>query len=131
MTQRLRDRLNELHKLTAQTPLFNPVFQLGLDLSREIESGALPLDEVAALVEELGCEALQSRAYRHGADTELGCDVPNFQAFTGQKLTDRDPLAQHSVGVVLLRCGRLGGCGGRCAKCGHAGGVVTSGLGDQ
>ena len=64
MTQRLRDRLNELHRLTAATPLFNPVFQLGLDLSREIESGELTLDRVEALVEELGCEALQMRARR-------------------------------------------------------------------
>ena len=67
MTQRLRDRLNELHKLTAQTPLFNPVFQLGLDLSREIEGGDLSLDDVASLVEDLGCDALQARARRlHG-----------------------------------------------------------------
>lgn len=64
MTDRLRARLNDLHRLTAQTPLFNPVFQLGLELSREIESGALTLDAVAALVEDLGCEALQSRANR-------------------------------------------------------------------
>lgn len=67
MTDRLRNRLNELHRLTAQTPLFNPVFQLGLELSREIESGALSLSDVAALVEDLGCEALQSRAQRLGA----------------------------------------------------------------
>ena len=67
MTERLRDRLNDLHRLTAATPLFNPVFQLGLDLSREIESGELGLDQVETLVEELGCEALQMRARRLNA----------------------------------------------------------------
>jgi phosphoenolpyruvate carboxylase len=67
MTDDLRARLGELHRLTRQTPLFNPVFQLGLDLSREIESGAMTLDAVAAKVEELGCEALQSRARRLNA----------------------------------------------------------------
>jgi phosphoenolpyruvate carboxylase len=61
-TDALRDRLKELHSLTAQTPLFNPVFQLSLDISREIESGALPLASVEGLVRELECEALQSRA---------------------------------------------------------------------
>jgi phosphoenolpyruvate carboxylase len=64
MTKRLRERLGELHELTAQTPLFNPVFQMGLDLSRELESGALSLTDMTELVEELGCEALQSRAHR-------------------------------------------------------------------
>ena len=67
MTGRLRERLGELHKLTAQTPLFNPVFQMGLDLSRDLESGVLSLDDMAKMVEELGCEALQSRAHRLNA----------------------------------------------------------------
>lgn len=58
----LRERLKGLHRQTAETPIFNPVFQLSLDLSRQIENGGLPLDEVAALVDELECEALESRA---------------------------------------------------------------------
>ncbi|MDE2300951.1 MAG: phosphoenolpyruvate carboxylase [Sphingomonadales bacterium] len=57
-------RLDELHPRTAETPLFNPVFQLGLELSRQIESGALSLDGVEALVAELECEALRARAQR-------------------------------------------------------------------
>jgi len=60
----LEARLEALHPLTAQTPMFNPVFQLGLDLSRELESGALTLGEVEALVSELECESLQTRARR-------------------------------------------------------------------
>jgi phosphoenolpyruvate carboxylase len=60
----LRDRLNALHRRTAESPLFNPVFELSLELSRELESGSLTLDEAAALVAELECEGLQSRAAR-------------------------------------------------------------------
>ncbi len=60
----LRSRLAELHKLTAQTPLFNPVFQLSLDVSREIEGGTARLPDIATLVSDLECEALQSRARR-------------------------------------------------------------------
>jgi phosphoenolpyruvate carboxylase len=58
----LNERLQELHTLTSETPLFNPVFQLSLDLSREIERRDLPLSSVGALVSELECDALQSRA---------------------------------------------------------------------
>ncbi len=64
--QALRDRLQELHGLTKQTPLFNPVFQLSLDVSRELESGALTLGAMGGLVSDLDCEALQSRAKRIG-----------------------------------------------------------------
>ncbi|WP_219895552.1 phosphoenolpyruvate carboxylase [Aquisediminimonas profunda] len=62
--QDLRDRLQELHALTAQTPLFNPVFQLSLDISRELEGGVIDLSVIDALVNDLSCEALQSRAMR-------------------------------------------------------------------
>jgi phosphoenolpyruvate carboxylase len=58
----LNARLQELHALTRETPLYNPVFQLSLDLSRRIESGDMPLKDVAKLVAELECDALQSRA---------------------------------------------------------------------
>ena len=60
----LHARLQELHPRTADTPLFNPVFQVGLELSRRIEAGTLSLDDVAALVAELECEGLQARATR-------------------------------------------------------------------
>ena len=57
-------RLQELHARTRETPLFNPVFQLGLDLSRALEGGAMDLDALEGLVEELECSSLQSRAKR-------------------------------------------------------------------
>ena len=64
--QALRGRLQELHALTAQTPLFNPVFQLSLDISRELEGGVIDLAAIGTLVSDLDCEALQSRAKRVG-----------------------------------------------------------------
>ena len=60
----LEQRLQQLHLRTAETPLFNPVFQLGLEISRLLESGAMSLDTVDALVSELECEGLQARARR-------------------------------------------------------------------
>jgi phosphoenolpyruvate carboxylase len=63
----LNSRLQELHVLTTESPLYNPVFQLSLDLSRKIESGDLVLASVDTLVAELECAALQSRAAKlHG-----------------------------------------------------------------
>ena len=64
MSNRLRERLVELHQRTVETPLFNPVFQLSLELSRDVESGALSLDAIQGMVAELRCEALQARALR-------------------------------------------------------------------
>ncbi len=60
----LHTRLSELHQQTRETPLFNPVFQLGLDLSRALEGGNANLDELEAMVAELECASLQSRASR-------------------------------------------------------------------
>jgi phosphoenolpyruvate carboxylase len=60
----LEQRLKELHPRTAETPLFNPVFQLGLELSRLIEADTLSLDRIEALVSELECEGLKARATR-------------------------------------------------------------------
>ncbi|WP_421837852.1 phosphoenolpyruvate carboxylase [Novosphingobium sp.] len=60
----LRNRLQELHARTAETPLFNPVFQLSHDLSRQLESGALDLSAMESLVAALECEGLQARAAR-------------------------------------------------------------------
>jgi len=60
----LVERLQMHHARTRETPLFNPVFQLGLDLSRLIEAGELDLAAIEALVAELECESMQSRASR-------------------------------------------------------------------
>ncbi|MDP4538610.1 phosphoenolpyruvate carboxylase [Qipengyuania sp. DY56-A-20] len=60
----LSARLAQLHERIRETPLFNPVFQLSLDLSRQLESGDMTLEDCAALVEELECVSFQSRAER-------------------------------------------------------------------
>ncbi len=64
----LSERLRELHARTRETPLFNPVFQLSLDLSRALEgpagSAVMDLDAVERLVEELECTSLKARARR-------------------------------------------------------------------
>ncbi|ALE17324.1 Phosphoenolpyruvate carboxylase [Altererythrobacter epoxidivorans] len=60
----LIDRLSQHHLRTQETPLFNPVFQLGLDLSRELEGGEIDLDTLEALVAELECDSMQSRSRR-------------------------------------------------------------------
>ena len=92
----LEARLQELHLRTAETPLFNPVFQLGLELSRKIETGELPLDAVEALVAELECDGLQTRAARLArliapvdpADNQTRlaalADAPDFEAFAAR-----------------------------------------------
>ena len=60
----LAARLGELHRRTAETPLFNPVFQLSLDLSRALESGSTSLVQLEALVSALECDGLKARAER-------------------------------------------------------------------
>ncbi len=60
----LETRLGELHHRTRETPLFNPVFQLSLDLSRALEGGDLTLDDLTGLVAELECDGLKTRAAR-------------------------------------------------------------------
>lgn len=83
----LHARLQALHARTAETPLFNPVFQLGLELSRQIESGSLTLDQAAALVAELECEGLQARASRLAAllgPLAAGENAARLHAVAGQ-----------------------------------------------
>ncbi len=60
----LIERLQEQHARTRETPLFNPVFQLGLDLSRALEANELNLGAIENMVAELECESMQSRATR-------------------------------------------------------------------
>jgi phosphoenolpyruvate carboxylase len=84
----LEARLGVLHQQTRETPLFNPVFQLSLDMSRALESGDLALDDIAALVAELECDGLKARARRlrvllapSAAPLALAGDEADFEAF--------------------------------------------------
>lgn len=63
-TAQLRERLGVLHQRTIESPLFNPVFQLSLELSRDLEAGSLSLANAASLTAELECESLLDRAHR-------------------------------------------------------------------
>ena len=92
----LSQRLGSLHERTAESPLFNPVFQLSLELSRRIESGTLSLDGVQALVAELECDSQLSRAARlvgllspmaieaNRAAIRALCDAPDYAAFAAR-----------------------------------------------
>ena len=85
---KLESRLQELHRRTAETPLFNPVFQLSLELSRQLEGGALDLDAVEALVAELECEGLRARAGRlHHLLTPLD-SATNLATLAGEATDD-------------------------------------------
>ncbi len=75
----LSSRLQALHARTAETPLFNPVFQLSLELSRDLEAARLSLGDVEGLVSRLECESLQSRA-RHLVDLLQPMALPINQA---------------------------------------------------
>ena len=60
----LLQRLRELAQRTAETPLYNPVFQLSHEVSRRLEGGDIDLDQVEAWIEQLYALSLDSRAAR-------------------------------------------------------------------
>ncbi|NMW30651.1 phosphoenolpyruvate carboxylase [Altererythrobacter sp. RZ02] len=92
----LTKRLRELHQQTQETPLFNPVFQLSLDLSRQLEAGELSLDDIEGMISELECHSLKTRASRlrsniapvsQTANTDIlarYCAADDFAAFRAQ-----------------------------------------------
>ena len=85
--------MQELHLRTAETPLYNPVFQLSHELSRTLEDGEGDLSQIEALVAELECDALKSRAARLG---RLLAPTPideNLAAF-GDLLREEDGFDQ-------------------------------------
>ena len=78
LTDVFSTRLQALHARTAETPLFNPVSQLGLEISRQIETGTLSLDAVEGLIGELECIGLQERAVRLARLVEPSRPQNNF-----------------------------------------------------
>ncbi|MFM7028310.1 MAG: phosphoenolpyruvate carboxylase [Chakrabartia sp.] len=60
----LAARLETLHQRTADTPLFNPVFQLSLEVSRDLEAGRLDLAAISHMVTALEQDGLAARAGR-------------------------------------------------------------------
>lgn len=89
----LMSRLKELHNLTAQTPLFNPVSQLGLELSREIEAEKINLDTIEGIISKFECDALQTRARKlHSllAPVEFGKNLEIFDALLEKSAKNKD-----------------------------------------
>ena len=62
--EELNERLQVLHRHTQDTPIYNPVFQLGLELSRDLEGGRKSLKDIDGLVSALECEGLKARAQK-------------------------------------------------------------------
>ena len=60
----LDNRLEDLHVRTSETPMFNPVFQVALELSRKLEAGQITLASFEGMVAEMECEGLRARAAR-------------------------------------------------------------------
>ncbi len=72
--ERLTERLAELYRRTDQTPLFNPVAQLGADISKALEAGTIALADIGDLLKELDMRAFDGRAERLSAFLELDAD---------------------------------------------------------
>ncbi len=89
----LTDRLRDLHQRTVETPLFNPVFQLSLDLSRQIESGDLSLDLCEALIAEMECDGLRRRAERLRTLVAPVDPAANLASIDGDGCADADTFA--------------------------------------
>ena len=58
----LTDRLKSLYAHTGESPMSNPVFQLGFELSRELEGNALDLASFDATIRNLERDAFRRRA---------------------------------------------------------------------
>ena len=80
----LHQRLRELAQRTAETPLYNPVFQLSHEISRKLEQGDIGLDQLEGWVEELYAVTLDGRAARLArllGDDANSEPAPDFAAF--------------------------------------------------
>lgn len=72
----LREALARHHRLTSQTPLFNPVGQLGFDLSRDLEAERISLTGIETLARQLEASAFHARAaQRHAFLAPVGIEA--------------------------------------------------------
>ncbi|MBV7256272.1 phosphoenolpyruvate carboxylase [Pacificimonas sp. WHA3] len=60
----LNTRLGDLYDRTRETPLFNPVAQLGFELSRALEEGTIDLGALSAAIDAMSAAAFSDRADR-------------------------------------------------------------------
>ena len=87
----LEARLGELHQRTRETPLFNPVFQLSLDLSRALEGGEMGLDDIEALVAD---ERTKAVLVKHIGPID---QHPAYDQFKAMSLRDVAPYSQGMI----------------------------------
>ena len=80
----LLQRLRELAQRTAETPLYNPVFQLSHELSRKLEQGSIDLEKIETWIDELYDVSLNSRSARISRMLDSAPprrDAPDFPSF--------------------------------------------------
>ncbi len=78
----LASSLRDHHARTAETPLFNPVFQLSFDLSRALEGRQVSLEDLDTLLSALERDAIASRAKRLAAMLGPMEEAENLRLFT-------------------------------------------------
>lgn len=64
LNKQLLNRLSELYDATRESPMSNPIAQLGFELSRKLESGKLGLDQFDESTQDLVQDAFLERASR-------------------------------------------------------------------
>ena len=83
---KLRERLAELYSHTSESPMSNPVAQLGFEISRDLEDGNNDLAALDQAINALSGEAFQARAKRlhqllaptgHDANQKILSDLAN------------------------------------------------------
>ncbi len=106
----LRQTLASHHALTSQTPLFNPVGQLGFDLSRDLEAGRISLAAISTLTDELESTAFLERAKRRhdfvapvdtASNIKRFSDVVRASAATGDFTAFAQKWSQQTLGCVF------------------------------
>ncbi|MBL8643759.1 MAG: phosphoenolpyruvate carboxylase [Rhodospirillaceae bacterium] len=106
----LRQTLAEHHGLTSQTPLFNPVGQLGFDLSRELEAGHIKLADLGGLADELEATAFNERAERRhnfvgpvdqGSNIKRFADLVRATATAGDFSAFAQTWSRQTLGCVF------------------------------
>ena len=80
----MRERLAGLRQSLTTDPLSNPVRRLSYELSKELESGALTLDETESMISALATEAAEQRAVRGEAYLAAGGSIDEAVKLTFQ-----------------------------------------------
>lgn len=92
----LLQRLRELAQRTAETPLYNPVFQLSHEISRRLEAGDIDLDGIEAWIEQLYALSLDSRASRLARMLDSGGEAAPADDFAAFRARWESPVL-HAV----------------------------------